>query len=124
MNAKCVNIHDEQSPVYELTNDYDGRRALTKNFFMLLESYKNHPEAKSLDQTASPAFSIHGDCYSEHTLLRTGRLSTLERNQTDTGKRAKIRVCWNSRLSNTSEKEILSRMTSNLRESPVFPNGN
>jgi hypothetical protein len=48
MSAKCVNIHDEQSPVYELTNDYDGRRALTKNFFMLLESYQNHPEAKSL----------------------------------------------------------------------------
>jgi len=48
MNSKCINIYDYQSPVYELTSDYDGRRALTKNFFMLLESYQNHPEAKSL----------------------------------------------------------------------------
>jgi hypothetical protein len=48
MHSKCINIHDSQSPVYELTNEYDGRRALPKNFFMLLDSYKNHPEAKSL----------------------------------------------------------------------------
>ena len=54
MNAKCVNIHDEQSPVYELTNEYDGHRALTKNFFMLLESYQNHPEAKSLGPNRKP----------------------------------------------------------------------
>ncbi|MGA2235492.1 MAG: hypothetical protein ABSG23_08465 [Terriglobales bacterium] len=48
MRAKCVNIHDPESPVYELTDDYDGRRALAKNFFMLLDTYQNHPEAKSL----------------------------------------------------------------------------
>lgn len=48
MRSQCVNIHDSQSPVYELTNEYDGRRALTKNFFLLLDSYQNHPEAKSL----------------------------------------------------------------------------
>jgi hypothetical protein len=48
MNVKCINIHDSQSPVYELTNEYDGRRALPKNFFMLLDSYQNHAEAKSL----------------------------------------------------------------------------
>ncbi len=48
MHAKCINIHDYQSPIYELTNEYDGRRALVKNFFMLLDSYQNHPEAKSL----------------------------------------------------------------------------
>jgi hypothetical protein len=48
MNSKCINIHDYQSPVYELTDDYDGRRAVVKNFFMLLDSYQNHPEAKSL----------------------------------------------------------------------------
>ena len=35
MRSKCVNIHDPQSPVYELTDDYDCRRALVKNFFML-----------------------------------------------------------------------------------------
>jgi hypothetical protein len=38
MNAKCVNIHNQQSPVYELTDEYDGRRALAKNFFMLLDA--------------------------------------------------------------------------------------
>jgi hypothetical protein len=54
MNVKCVNIHDSQSPVYELTNEYDGRRALTKNFFMLLDSYQNHPEAKSLGRDGKP----------------------------------------------------------------------
>jgi hypothetical protein len=48
MRCKCINIHDPQSRVYELTSEYDGRRVLTKNFFMLLESYQNHPEAKSL----------------------------------------------------------------------------
>ncbi len=54
MRAKCVNIHDLESPVYELTDDYDGRRALVKNFFMLLDSYQNHPEAKSLGPDAKP----------------------------------------------------------------------
>jgi hypothetical protein len=48
MRAKCINIHDPQSPVYALTSEYDGRRAVPKNFFMLLDSYQNHPEAKSL----------------------------------------------------------------------------
>jgi hypothetical protein len=48
MNSKCINIHDYESPVYEFTNEYDGRRARTKNFFILLDSYQNHPETKSL----------------------------------------------------------------------------
>jgi hypothetical protein len=48
MKSKCINIHDPQSRIYELTSEYDGRKILTKNFFMLLESYQNHPEAKSL----------------------------------------------------------------------------
>jgi hypothetical protein len=48
MQSKCINIHDSQSPVYELTDEYDGRKAMPKNFFMLLDSYQNHPEAKSL----------------------------------------------------------------------------
>ena len=54
MRSKCVNIHDCQSPVYELTNEYDGRRALPKNFFMLLDSYQNHAEAKSLGPDGKP----------------------------------------------------------------------
>lgn len=48
MRSKCINIHDPQSRVYELADEYDGRRAVPKNFFMLLESYQNHAEAKSL----------------------------------------------------------------------------
>jgi hypothetical protein len=54
MRSECVNIHDSQSPVYQLTNEYDGRKALPKNFFMLLESYQNHPEAKSLGPDGKP----------------------------------------------------------------------
>jgi hypothetical protein len=49
-----MNIHDPRSPVYELTDDYDGRRALVKNFFMLLDSYQSHPEAKSLGPDGEP----------------------------------------------------------------------
>src|ERR1700687_216628 len=54
MRSKCINIHDYQSPVYELTNEYDGRSVLPKNFFMLLDSYQNHPEAKSLGPDGNP----------------------------------------------------------------------
>jgi hypothetical protein len=54
MRSKCINIHDSQSPVYQLTDDYDDRRALVKNFFMLLDSYQNHPEAKSLGPDGKP----------------------------------------------------------------------
>jgi hypothetical protein len=54
MRCKCINIHDPQSRAYELTSEYDGRRILTKNFFMLLESYQNHPEAKSLGPDGKP----------------------------------------------------------------------
>jgi len=54
MRAKCINIHDNRSPVYELTSEYDGRKALVKNFFILLDSYQNHPEAKSLGPNGEP----------------------------------------------------------------------
>ena len=54
MRSKCVNIYDPQSPIYELTDTYDGRRAVPKNFFMLLDSYQNHPEAKSLGPDGEP----------------------------------------------------------------------
>ncbi len=54
MGSKCINIHDCQSPVYQLTDEYDSRRALVKNFFMLLDSYQNHPEAKSLGPDGKP----------------------------------------------------------------------
>jgi hypothetical protein len=54
IKSKCINIHDPQSPIYELTNEYDGRRAMAKNFFMLLDAYKNHPEAKSVAPDGSP----------------------------------------------------------------------
>jgi hypothetical protein len=46
--------NDPQSPTYELTHEYDGQRAIAKNFFVLLEAYKNHPEAKSVANDGSP----------------------------------------------------------------------
>ena len=54
MRSKCINIHDRQSPIYGPTDDYDGHNALAKNFFMLLDSYQNHPEAKSLGSDGKP----------------------------------------------------------------------
>jgi len=57
MRSKCINIHDPQSREYELTHEYDGRRAVPKNFFMLLESYQNHPEPKSLGPNGRPCES-------------------------------------------------------------------
>ena len=54
MQSKCINIHDSESSSYELTDEYDGRRALAKNFFALLDSYQNHPEAKSLGPNGKP----------------------------------------------------------------------
>jgi len=69
MRAKCINIHDPQSPVYALTNDYDGRRAVPKNFFMLLDSYQNHPEAKSLGPDGRPCeFDTRGLLQRAHIL--------------------------------------------------------
>jgi len=54
MNSKCTNIHDFESPVYELTDEYDGHKVVPKNFFMLLDAYQNHPEAKSLAPHGGP----------------------------------------------------------------------
>jgi hypothetical protein len=54
MRSRCINVHDPQSPEYELTHEYDGKRAVVKNFFMLLDSYQNHPEAKSLGPDGQP----------------------------------------------------------------------
>lgn len=34
MHSKCINIHDSRSPVYQLTNEYDGRRALVSQEFL------------------------------------------------------------------------------------------
>lgn len=57
MRSKCINIHDPKSRLYELTDEYDGQRAVPKTFFMLLESYQNHPEAKSLGPDGQPCES-------------------------------------------------------------------
>src|SRR5260370_4538403 len=54
MHSKCINIHDHQSPICGMTSDYDGRNALAKNFFMLMDSYQNHPEAKSVGPNGKP----------------------------------------------------------------------
>jgi hypothetical protein len=61
MRSKCINIHNPQSRVYELADECDGRRAVAKNFFMLLESYQNHSEAKSLVPDGNPCeFNTRG----------------------------------------------------------------
>jgi hypothetical protein len=71
IRAKCVNIHDPDSPVYELTDDYDGRRALAKNFFMLLDTYQNHPEAKSLSPHGKPCeFDTRGLLQRAHVVAK------------------------------------------------------
>ena len=54
MRSRCINIHDLDSPDYELTDEYDGRRVVPKDFFMLLDAYQNHPEAKSLGPDGKP----------------------------------------------------------------------
>jgi hypothetical protein len=45
---QCINIHDRNSPTYELTDEYEPTKALPKTFFMLLDNYQSHPESKSL----------------------------------------------------------------------------
>jgi hypothetical protein len=57
MSSKCINIYDPQSRLYELAVEYDGRFGVPQNFFMLLESYQNHPEAKSLGPNGEPCDS-------------------------------------------------------------------
>jgi hypothetical protein len=69
MRSKCINIHDPHSPVYELTDEYDFRKALAKNFFMLLNSYQNHPEAKSLGPDGKPCdFDTQGLLHRAHVI--------------------------------------------------------
>ena len=48
IRSKCINVHDPNSPVYELADEYEPTKALPKTFFMLLDSYQGHPESKSL----------------------------------------------------------------------------
>jgi hypothetical protein len=54
MSSKCINIHDFESPAYELTDEYDGVKVVPTNFFMLLDAYQSHPEAKSLAPDGGP----------------------------------------------------------------------
>jgi hypothetical protein len=54
MKSKCINVHDRNSPVYELADERDGVSAVPKNFFMLLDAYQNHPEAMSLGPDGHP----------------------------------------------------------------------
>jgi hypothetical protein len=57
MRSKCINIHDPDSPAYDLTDEYDPGKVLPRNFFMLLDSYQRHPEAKSLGPDGKPCDS-------------------------------------------------------------------
>ena len=69
MNSRCNNIHDFESPVYELTDVYDGHKVVPKNFFMLLDAYQNHPEAKSLAPDGGPCeFDTRGLLQRAHVI--------------------------------------------------------
>jgi hypothetical protein len=69
MNSRCNNIHDFESPVYELTDEYDGYKVVPKNFFMLLDAYQNHPEAKSLAPGGGPCeFDTRGLLQRAHVI--------------------------------------------------------
>jgi len=71
MKLKCINVHDRDSPVYELADEYDGFRAVPKNFFMLLNSYQNHPEAKSLGPEGNPCeFDTRGLLQRAHIVAK------------------------------------------------------
>jgi uncharacterized protein (DUF2384 family) len=56
IRSKCINIHDCDSPTYRLKFDYtdDGISVSPVNFYQLVESYQNHPEAKSLGPDGKP----------------------------------------------------------------------
>jgi len=56
IKSKCINIHDCDSPTYRLKFDYtdDGISVSPVNFYQLVESYQNHPEAKSLGPDGKP----------------------------------------------------------------------
>jgi len=47
MRSKCINIHDPQSRVYELTDEYDGRRAIFINFFTLTPMNHSNKDGRS-----------------------------------------------------------------------------
>ena len=69
IKSECINIHDPQSPIYELAHEYDGRHAMVKNFYMLLETYKNHPEAKSVAHDGSPCkYNTRGLLHRAHVI--------------------------------------------------------
>jgi hypothetical protein len=55
------------------------------NFYQLVESYQNHPEAKSLGQTGSQVSSTRVDCGSERTLSPPKSQSTSGKNPTAIG---------------------------------------
>jgi hypothetical protein len=56
IKSKCINIHDCDSPNYRLKFDYtdDGASVSPVNFYQLVKSYQNHPEAKSLGPDGRP----------------------------------------------------------------------
>lgn len=56
IGSECVNIHNPESPTYRLSFDYTGNAVSVSpvNFYQLVESYQNHPEAKSLGPDGTP----------------------------------------------------------------------
>ncbi len=72
MHGKCINIHDRESPIYALTSEYDLCKVLPKNFFVLLDSYQDHPEAKSLGPNGNACeFDTRGQLQRAHVVAKS-----------------------------------------------------
>lgn len=72
IHSKCVNIHDCKSPIYELSDEYGLRKVMPKNFFVLLDSYQDHPEAKSLGPKGNPCeFDTRGVLQRAHVVAKS-----------------------------------------------------
>ncbi len=58
---------------------------------MLLEGYKNHPEAKGVVNDGSPCkYDTRGSLQRAHLHARFSRPARLEKNPTNTGRKARI----------------------------------
>jgi hypothetical protein len=69
---------------------YDGRKAVVKNFFMLLDSYPNHPEAKSLGADGKPFKSETRGLLERAHIVANWPLIPIGKKPISIGKKAKI----------------------------------
>jgi hypothetical protein len=124
MYSKCVDIHDSQSPFYELTDEYDGRRVVVKNFFMLLDSYKNHPEAKCLGPDGKPCeFDTRGLLQRVHIVANWPPIYIGKQSDKHWEEGEDLSLLDFKAVDHKRKETQLQPMNS-LRESQKFPTGN